>query len=108
MFAARFDAPVLVYKREVTADDFVERTFTKTDSESIRRVEQALELKSLQLRREAHDVRLIRLSTGRITLGRTSDNDVAVPHRLVSAQHASVIYEDGRVSVLDAGSKNGT
>jgi hypothetical protein len=44
----------------------------------------------------------------RITIGRTSNNDVVIAHHTVSRLHVYFRHRDGRWWVTDAGSKNGT
>ena len=42
------------------------------------------------------------------TLGRTAENDVHIPERQVSRRHAVISCQDGRFSINDRGSTNGT
>jgi hypothetical protein len=44
----------------------------------------------------------------RITVGRTSNNDIVLAHHTVSRLHVYFRHRDGRWWVTDAGSKNGT
>lgn len=44
----------------------------------------------------------------RVTVGRTSNNDVVLAHHTVSRLHLYFRHRDGRWWVTDAGSKNGT
>jgi hypothetical protein len=44
----------------------------------------------------------------RVTVGRTSNNDVVIAHHTVSRLHLYFRHRDGRWWVTDAGSKNGT
>lgn len=46
--------------------------------------------------------------TGRITVGRGVENDVVLPHAMVSKAHAFFVERDGRYGLADAGSRNGT
>jgi hypothetical protein len=43
-----------------------------------------------------------------ITIGRSDDNDVELTDPQVSRRHARIVLEDGRVTIEDAGSLNGT
>ena len=45
---------------------------------------------------------------GRATIGRSAANDVHIPERRISRRHAVVNCEDGRFSINDLGSTNGT
>lgn len=45
---------------------------------------------------------------GELTIGRSPDNDVALSDPQVSRRHARIVLEDGRVTIEDAGSLNGT
>ncbi len=47
-------------------------------------------------------------SSGRLTIGRTADNDLAIDHPLISRRHARVERADARWIVTDLGSTNGT
>ncbi|MBK6734073.1 MAG: FHA domain-containing protein [bacterium] len=47
-------------------------------------------------------------SGARLTIGREPPADLIVPYPDVSARHAEIWTEDGRLLVLDLGSKNGT
>jgi ABC-type multidrug transport system ATPase subunit len=42
------------------------------------------------------------------SIGRIADNDIVVPHPQVSAHHAEVVEEDGKLYVVDRNSANGT
>ncbi|HYW92709.1 MAG TPA: FHA domain-containing protein [Gammaproteobacteria bacterium] len=53
-------------------------------------------------------VREYPLDSGRTTLGRADDNDIAVADRAVSAHHAVFIREDRFVRIEDLASTNGT
>ena len=46
--------------------------------------------------------------TGRLTIGRGSGNDVQLPGPAVSGAHAEIVVQDGRVEVVDRGSRSGT
>jgi len=48
------------------------------------------------------------LSKDRITIGRDPSNDVVIDHPTVSKQHAEVLKQDGKVTLIDVGSTNGT
>ena len=43
-----------------------------------------------------------------ITVGRTEDNDLALPDGNVSQRHAKVSFRDGKFIVVDTNSTNGT
>jgi hypothetical protein len=45
---------------------------------------------------------------GPVNLGRTSDNDVAIPEYSISKRHCFFDVESGTVSISDCGSTNGT
>jgi pSer/pThr/pTyr-binding forkhead associated (FHA) protein len=42
-----------------------------------------------------------------MVLGRTDDNDVVINHRSISRNHAKVVQEDGRYTIVDLQSSNG-
>ena len=44
----------------------------------------------------------------RVTIGRTPENDIHLPHPSVSRRHALIDVEDGKAVVEDLGSLNGT
>jgi pSer/pThr/pTyr-binding forkhead associated (FHA) protein len=48
------------------------------------------------------------LPEGTITLGRVSDNDIHVDDGSISSHHAEIVVRNGRVTVKDLGSTNGT
>ena len=50
------------------------------------------------------------LRTGKMTIGRKSDNDIFVPDPSASRLHAEILYQadDDAISIRDAGSTNGT
>lgn len=54
------------------------------------------------------DQREIRLASGATTLGRAEDNDVFLLDRSLSRHHARFELADGRVTLVDLGSTNGT
>lgn len=54
------------------------------------------------------DQREIRLATGTTTVGRAEDNDLFLLDRSLSRHHVEIEVEDGRVTVVDLGSTNGT
>lgn len=43
-----------------------------------------------------------------VTLGRTTNNDIAIADPSISRLHCYVKYEGGRFAIADGGSKNGT
>jgi ABC-type multidrug transport system ATPase subunit/pSer/pThr/pTyr-binding forkhead associated (FHA) protein len=51
---------------------------------------------------------LKQLSGSQITIGRTPDNKIVVPHPQVSARHAQIIDQGGSLFLEDLGSGNGT
>lgn len=48
------------------------------------------------------------LSDGKTTIGRTEDNDIALPDKGLSRVHAEIHVIGGRVEVIDQASRNGT
>jgi ABC-type multidrug transport system ATPase subunit len=48
------------------------------------------------------------LQTNVITIGRTPDNKIVVPHAQASARHAQIINQGGQLFIEDRGSANGT
>ena len=44
----------------------------------------------------------------RITIGRASDNDVALGDLHLSSRHAEILYRDGDYFIRDLNSRNGT
>ncbi len=47
-------------------------------------------------------------SEGAVTIGRTPDNTIVVPHAQVSSRHGRIVREGARLFVEDLGSANGT
>lgn len=45
---------------------------------------------------------------GPVSLGRTSENDVAIPEYSISKRHCTFALEDGMMAIHDCGSTNGT
>jgi pSer/pThr/pTyr-binding forkhead associated (FHA) protein len=54
-----------------------------------------------------HDGELIVLDKKTMTIGRTSDNDICIPSKLVSRNHARLLIGPNAVILEDAGSTNG-
>jgi ABC transport system ATP-binding/permease protein len=54
------------------------------------------------------ELNLQQLQGSTITIGRTPDNKIVVPHPQVSARHAQIIDQGGRLFLEDLGSGNGT
>jgi len=54
-----------------------------------------------------HDADIIVLNRKTMTIGRTSDNDICIPSKLVSRNHARLLIGPNAVIVEDAGSTNG-
>lgn len=54
-----------------------------------------------------HDGEVIVLNRKMMTIGRTSDNDICIPSKLVSRNHARLLIGPNAVIVEDAGSTNG-
>jgi chromosome segregation ATPase len=54
-----------------------------------------------------HDADIIVLDKKMMTIGRTSDNDICIPSKLVSRNHARLLIGPNAVIVEDAGSTNG-
>jgi hypothetical protein len=49
-----------------------------------------------------------RLNVGTTNIGRSKDNDIWIDHPEVSGQHAMIREEEGRFTLVDRGSTNGT
>ena len=47
------------------------------------------------------------LSKTEITIGRTEENDITLPHRSVSSRHAKIVHDGGIYRVIDLDSANG-
>ncbi len=54
------------------------------------------------------ELNLQQLQGGTISIGRTPDNKIVVPHPQVSARHAQIIDQGGQLFLEDLGSGNGT
>ncbi len=54
------------------------------------------------------ELNLQQLQGSQITIGRTPDNKIVVPHPQVSARHAQIIDQGGNLFLEDLGSGNGT
>jgi chromosome segregation ATPase len=54
-----------------------------------------------------HDADIIVLDKKMMTIGRTSDNDICIPSKLVSRNHARLLIGPNAVIIEDAGSTNG-
>jgi ABC-type multidrug transport system ATPase subunit/pSer/pThr/pTyr-binding forkhead associated (FHA) protein/ABC-type transport system involved in multi-copper enzyme maturation permease subunit len=54
------------------------------------------------------ELNLQQMQGGAITIGRTPDNKIVVPHPQVSARHAQIIDQGGSLFLEDLGSGNGT
>ena len=54
------------------------------------------------------ELNLSQLQGGAISIGRTPDNKIVVPHPQVSAKHAQIIDQGGSLFLEDLGSGNGT
>lgn len=54
-----------------------------------------------------HDADIVVLNKKTMTIGRTSDNDICIPSKLVSRNHARLLVGPNAVIVEDAGSTNG-
>jgi ABC-type multidrug transport system ATPase subunit/pSer/pThr/pTyr-binding forkhead associated (FHA) protein len=54
------------------------------------------------------ELKLDQLQGAIITIGRTPDNQIVVPHPQVSARHAQITNQGGQLSLEDLGSGNGT
>jgi pSer/pThr/pTyr-binding forkhead associated (FHA) protein len=54
-----------------------------------------------------HQGELIRLTGSMLTIGRTAENDIALPSKLVSRNHARLLIGPTGIIVEDAGSTNG-
>lgn len=51
---------------------------------------------------------LLDLSKSPITIGRTKDNIICIDHKTISRRHARIQFSDGRYTIEDLGSNNGT
>jgi ABC-type multidrug transport system ATPase subunit/pSer/pThr/pTyr-binding forkhead associated (FHA) protein len=54
------------------------------------------------------ELSLDQLASAAITIGRTPDNQIVVPHAQVSSRHAQILRRNGSLFVEDRGSANGT
>jgi ABC-type multidrug transport system ATPase subunit/pSer/pThr/pTyr-binding forkhead associated (FHA) protein len=54
------------------------------------------------------ELNLAQLQGGVISIGRTPDNKIVVPHPQVSSRHAQIIDQGGQLFIEDLGSGNGT
>ena len=54
-----------------------------------------------------HDSEIIELNKKLMTIGRTSENDICIPSKLVSRNHARLLIGPNAVIIEDAGSTNG-
>ncbi|MCL2778472.1 MAG: FHA domain-containing protein [Polyangiaceae bacterium] len=54
------------------------------------------------------ELKLDQLQGGIVSIGRTPDNKIVVPHPQVSARHAQIINQGGQLLLEDLGSANGT
>lgn len=54
------------------------------------------------------ELKLDQLQGATITIGRTPDNQIVVPHPQVSARHAQIVNQGGQLLLEDLGSGNGT
>ncbi len=54
------------------------------------------------------ELKLDQMQAGPITIGRTPDNKIVVPHPQVSARHAQILNQGGSLFLEDLGSGNGT
>ncbi len=52
-------------------------------------------------------IKQFELGEGRVTIGRTEDNELVLADEGVSRQHAAIEYADGEYSIVDLGSQNG-
>jgi len=50
---------------------------------------------------------VFKLNRTEITLGRTEENDIVLPHRSVSSRHAKLVFDGGIYRVMDLDSANG-
>ncbi len=54
------------------------------------------------------NLREYELDKARVTIGRTSDNDIVLNEPVVSGEHAAISQEEGVAEVIDLSSTNGT
>ena len=54
-----------------------------------------------------HGGEMIRLTGSMLTIGRTAENDIALPSKMVSRHHARLLIGPNGIIVEDAGSTNG-
>ncbi|MEZ4270004.1 MAG: FHA domain-containing protein [Myxococcota bacterium] len=94
--------------------DAMEDEWTFNTSTSSMRHVQTLE-KEVKLAQDAANYHAFTISKSacspfqkRISVGRASNNDIALPHRSVSKIHAYVILDEVQATLQDANSRNGT
>lgn len=63
---------------------------------------------NLTVRDEYGGTRQVAVGSKRFTIGRTSDNDLAIENSSLSRRHAVIESFDGQVQITDCGSQNGT
>jgi hypothetical protein len=90
----------------------------KTTTVASRKINVAriLDKSGLTLSKEADRLRVFPLTKSvdnpwqeRVSVGRARNNDIVLPHKSVSKLHAHfVTTQEGRVAIVDAGSRNGT
>ena len=51
--------------------------------------------------------RKVEFDSGTVTLGRTDEADITIPHASISRRHASLTYQAGAWQLEDLGSQNG-
>jgi pSer/pThr/pTyr-binding forkhead associated (FHA) protein len=110
-FIDKVDAHILLFKRWQVSKSMSEHTTTTTMEGPSAALMDLLDEQRLKLHKEAFDFRVFRLPAEQKawTLGRTSANDLAIGHRSISKQHATLSRgADASVLVGDNGSKNGT
>ncbi len=54
------------------------------------------------------ELKLDQMPGGVVTIGRTPDNKIVVPHPQVSSRHAQILNQNGQLFLEDLGSANGT
>jgi FHA domain len=110
-FVADMNAHFLLYKRW-QVKNVGERTQTQIRVMPPAALMDLLEEQKLQLHKEAFEYRVVKLSLDGSSgwqIGRTSENDIVVPHHTVSKKHALItLGADASMMIADQGSKNGT
>ena len=114
-YLAAHPHPVLVVER-IDDSDHTGDTGTQDITSSRVRAAEDLSPEQMRLLAKAQGFRVLTLVKcedndwpDRITLGRSRINDLVLPHATISKVHAYfTVLDDGRATLTDAGSRNGT